>query len=281
MATALVTRRPKSSATRRTWSTISPGPRSRASPPAPVAQKAQPIAHPAWVEKHTVRRSPLGSPTVSTVAPSASPTRYLRVPSADSWRSQTSRRRQRQPAREGLSQAGRQVRHLVEGADAPPVEPALDLLGAEARLPEFADERLEPGPVERLDADEVGVRSHRYRLEFLERGEIRALVVALVAADGAEVRRDLRVALRLRRSRRTRGTSPRSRSLRPRRRRRGSGRWCRSRPCRRGGRARARSPRRQRGRRRRAPTGARPRARRCASRACSDDWPGTRRRRRP
>ena len=46
------------------------------------------MAHPAWVEKHTVRREPSeeGMPTVSTAIPSAKRTRYLRVPSALHWR---------------------------------------------------------------------------------------------------------------------------------------------------------------------------------------------------
>ena len=43
-------------AARTTCSTISPGVRWRVNPAWPVAQNPQPIAHPAWLETHSVAR---------------------------------------------------------------------------------------------------------------------------------------------------------------------------------------------------------------------------------
>jgi hypothetical protein len=69
---------------------------------------------------------------------------------------------QRQPARQGFSQAGWEVCHLGKGADSSLVEPALDLPGAKTRLAKVTDECLESGSVERFDADKAGVGCHRY-----------------------------------------------------------------------------------------------------------------------
>lgn len=54
-------------------------------PSLPVAQKAHAMPHPACVEKHTVKRSPLleGMATVSTHTPSSYDIRYFLVPSLD------------------------------------------------------------------------------------------------------------------------------------------------------------------------------------------------------
>lgn len=65
-------------------------------PSLPVAQKAQAMAHPTWVEKQTERRFIdrllswyTGIPTVSTCVPSANSRMYLRVPSEETCLSTT------------------------------------------------------------------------------------------------------------------------------------------------------------------------------------------------
>ena len=61
MNTTLDTRRPSPAAyraARTTCSTISPVVRWRSKPIWPVAQNPHPIAHPAWLDTHTVDRRP-------------------------------------------------------------------------------------------------------------------------------------------------------------------------------------------------------------------------------
>ncbi len=92
--TTLVTRSPSARRMRAkwsTWATISPAVRSRRNPAWPVAQKAQPIGQPTWVETQTVRRRSYCISTTSTVSPSRNRSRSFRVcPSDETWVSTTS-----------------------------------------------------------------------------------------------------------------------------------------------------------------------------------------------
>ena len=72
------------------WATISSAASERERPFAPLAQKAQPMAQPAWVEMHWVKRDAAGMRTVSTASPSAKETRSFLVPSEDSETAATS-----------------------------------------------------------------------------------------------------------------------------------------------------------------------------------------------
>ena len=72
------------------WATISSAASERERPFAPLAQKAQPMAQPAWVEMHWVKREAAGMRTVSTASPSAKETRSFLVPSDDSETAATS-----------------------------------------------------------------------------------------------------------------------------------------------------------------------------------------------
>ena len=54
ISTMLETRSPASFCVKSTWSSSSPGVRSRTFPARVEAQKAQPMRHPAWDEMHTV-----------------------------------------------------------------------------------------------------------------------------------------------------------------------------------------------------------------------------------
>ena len=65
-----------------TSATISSAVSDRTRPRLPLAQNAQPIAQPTWVETHCVRRPCAGMTTVSTAWPSARPRRSFVVPSA-------------------------------------------------------------------------------------------------------------------------------------------------------------------------------------------------------
>ena len=73
-----------------TSATISSAVSDRTRPRLPLAQNAQPIAQPTWVETHCVRRPCAGMTTVSTAWPSSKPIRSFFVPSADSDTSRTS-----------------------------------------------------------------------------------------------------------------------------------------------------------------------------------------------
>ena len=83
MNTTLVARSPKSLETWSAWSTISWAVNERLRPFRPVAQKAQPMPQPAWVDTQTDSLLRRGMPTVSTEMPSWYSSRYLREPSLD------------------------------------------------------------------------------------------------------------------------------------------------------------------------------------------------------
>ena len=70
--------------------TISSAVSERTTPREPLAQNAQPIAQPTWVEMHWVKRPVAGMSTVSTELPSSKPIRSFLVPSADSETSRIS-----------------------------------------------------------------------------------------------------------------------------------------------------------------------------------------------
>ena len=90
MKTTLVRRAPWASASRAAstaWSAISAAVRSRPGPIAPVAQKWQPSAQPAWLETQTVRRPAAWAiSTASTTAPSAARSPHFTVPSRETAR---------------------------------------------------------------------------------------------------------------------------------------------------------------------------------------------------
>ncbi len=67
-----------------TWPTMSAADRLRLKPCLPVAQKAQSIAQPTWLEMHSVRRAGSGMNTVSMAWPPSMESIHLRVPSAAS-----------------------------------------------------------------------------------------------------------------------------------------------------------------------------------------------------
>ena len=48
-----------------------------------VAQNSHAIAHPAWLDRHSVTRAPAGMITLSIASPSPSATSSLRVPSKE------------------------------------------------------------------------------------------------------------------------------------------------------------------------------------------------------
>ena len=93
------------------WAMISPAVRLRSKPALPVAQKSQPIAHPAWEDRQPAARagSWSGIRTASTVRPSVRPSSSLMVPSAASWR------RMRVA---GLGRASTRVRSAAGGRNA-------------------------------------------------------------------------------------------------------------------------------------------------------------------
>ena len=97
------------------WSSISPTVRFRVKPSAPVAQKAQPIAQPTWVERQTVWRLSSRIETASTRAPSSKRKRYFAVsPSAARETFSTSPAPTRVSPGQRLPEVGGEVRHARE-----------------------------------------------------------------------------------------------------------------------------------------------------------------------
>jgi hypothetical protein len=85
MKTTLVSRSSESSSrfAATSWPAISAAVSWRSHPSRAVAQKRQPIAHPACDEMQTVSRGGSGMMTLSIAAPSASWNKSFRVPSAE------------------------------------------------------------------------------------------------------------------------------------------------------------------------------------------------------